>query len=84
LAGVFLTRYRKKPVEVEAWFFEGEASLTDAPDWVAENVVYQRHHGTLLVDWVEVVPGEWIVRDEHGDVFPYDPLRFWEAYEVIA
>ncbi len=65
-----MARYRKKPVEVEAWQV---GSDNPAPDW-AKN--HMRWHATK--------EGTWIVRDKPWHVFLVSEKRFECDYEVIG
>lgn len=64
-----MARYRKKPVEVEAWQVGSEEPC---PKWVMENGA--SHH---------VHPHQWFVRDERGYIFIESMESFKQTYDVV-
>ena len=84
-----MTRYRKKPVEVEAF----RLGIDEPPCWwygaVAKNVVkYNQIDGrsavihTLEGD-MEARYGDFIIQGVRGELYPCKPDIFWETYEVV-
>ncbi len=82
-------KFRKKPVVIEAWQFNGEDSLL-WPKWLEE---YQ-HNG--VVTWNSsylVIPtlegnmtaslGDWIILGVKGEVYPCKPDIFEMTYEAV-
>jgi hypothetical protein len=67
-------RYRKRPVEVEAWQYQGnsEEVWASAPGW-ARGTMY----GVPRV-------GEWFVRDPDGSVRYVEPSIFSATYEAVG
>lgn len=94
-----MTKYRKKPVEVEAWQFND--AFQTAPDWVIEAV----KNGTISVVpdmypakeenrtvhlFIKTLEGEmcaephdYIIQGVKGELYPCKPDIFEKTYEVI-
>jgi hypothetical protein len=73
-------KFRKKPIEVEAWQFDPEAY--DAPEWMRGAKFEGK---TLLIDTLEgqmtAKPGDWIVRGVKGELYPVRLDIFECTYE---
>lgn len=67
-----MPKYRKKPVEVEAWQFKG--TLDGAPEWVK--------HSTLS-SLVLRINGNWWVRLPDGRIQFWSDENFAAAYEPV-
>jgi hypothetical protein len=86
-----MTRFRKKPVEVEAWQFNGEPVL-EWPNWLAGRCAgYDRHgNGTralnihTLEGIMSVNLGDWVIKGTQGEVYPCKPDIFAEIYEQVS
>jgi hypothetical protein len=89
-------RFRKKPVEVVAWQYDGDYHLDTAPAWIREyRCDYRpfriRPELGLFGDWFLQIPtlegvmgaskGDWIIRGVKGEVYPCKPDIFEETYE---
>jgi hypothetical protein len=80
-------KVRKKPVEVEAWRWNGE-TLNERPDWLrGPDVLYDGHQGVLLIDTLEGTMtaqlGDWIIRGVKGEIYPCKPDIFEQTYEPV-
>lgn len=90
------TKFRKKPVEIEAMQFDGG-------NWIAvEAFASGRFHEVLPEDrlddpditaevwdalhstWVGVKDGQWIIRGVQGEFYPCDPDVFEATYEAVS
>lgn len=75
-------RFRKKPVEVEAW--RNDADDNTMPEW-AKAAVLIRNDGSFLVNTIEgglvARPGDWLIRGVQGEVYPCKPDIFEATYE---
>lgn len=83
------SRFRKKPVEIEAMQFDGTYEtdlaefvglhgyftdvLSDLPAWVVHT-----RHGSVRAEI-----GDWIIRGEFGDFWPCKPDIFEATYEPV-
>lgn len=82
-----MTRYRKKPVEVEAWLYDWR--LCGMPLWVVDAI----NSGTIIIDdsWGAVIKtlegdmhaedGDYIIRGVKGELYPCKPDIFEATYE---
>lgn len=87
-------KYRKKPVEVEVWQFNGE----DRMDWpqpfaYANELKAVLHHTEPRVHAIEIgtlegkmiaVVGDWIIQGVKGEYYPCKPNIFELTYEKVA
>lgn len=82
-------RFRKKPVEIEAWRWDGATPLHALPDWILQgkhiNADYLK--GILFIDTLEgtmrASPGDWIVKGVKGELYPVKPDIFAETFEPV-
>lgn len=84
-----MTRYRKKPVEVEAWQI---ASDEPKPRWLldamANDVALERVDGSgWLIRTLEGNHfgnvGDYIIKGVKGELYPCKPDIFEQTYEVV-
>jgi hypothetical protein len=84
-----MTRYRKKPVVIEAFQFTGGTNLNPVvPDWFVSAVLDGRvkaHPDCIEIQTLEgplrVVPGAWIIRGVKGELYPCDDEIFRMTYD---
>lgn len=84
-------RYRKKPVEIEAVFFNGE--MEDMPLWLQENKDFQiittksgvPTHATIetLEGKMTAQLGDYIISGVEGEIYPCKPNIFEMTYEKV-
>ena len=83
-------RFRKKPVEIEAVYYGGEAFKNDAPKWLFEalgdGTLRFNGEGTgVEIKTLEGVmiasPGDWIIRGIVGEIYPCKPDIFAKTYD---
>ena len=79
--------FRKKPVEVEAFCWNGE-TLHERPKWLqGADVLYDGHQGVLLIDTLEGTMtaqlGDWIIRGVKNELYPCKPDIFAATYEPV-
>lgn len=93
------TRFRKKPVEIDAVQWDGSAeAATPIIDWALSNDVTINYYcpdgdackkdtHVLLVATLEgamsAQPGDWIVRGIQGEFYPIKPDIFEATYERV-
>lgn len=87
-----MARFRKKPVEIEAWQFEAKDFMSQ-PRWlraaiVAGHIYYQGGETPFytikrLEGKMRAVPGDWIIRGVKGELYPCKPDIFTATYEQI-
>lgn len=88
-------RYRKKPVEIEAFQYDGDMICSDgtlyAPNWACKaleaGVMYYQGPGELYIKTLEgdhhVSVGDYIIRGVAGEFYPCKPDIFARTYEAV-
>lgn len=88
-----MAKYRKKPVEIEAFQYDGDFMNKDGyyyvPDWAvcanAEGVLYFED-GELFIKTLEGIHhasvGDYIIRGVKGELYPCKPDIFEMTYET--
>lgn len=92
-----MARYRKKPVEIEAWQWKGAlqsqpaASLEGAPEWIhgayaADNLYFFK--GRLMIRTLEGVMeasrNDFIIQGVRGELYPCKPDIFRQTYDKVG
>ena len=89
-----MPRYRKKPVEIDAWQWNGQ-SVSEWPIWL--RVYHEKTEprlvfdgmpgGALLIHTLEGVmraePLDWIIRGVKGEIYPCKPDIFAATYDPV-
>lgn len=80
-------KFRKKPVEIEAWQWDGSSIRNLRPQWLQDaNVLMSTDK--LLIDTLEgtmtAQPGDWIIKGVKGEIYPCKPDIFEETYEPVS
>lgn len=89
-----MTKFRKKPVVIEAFRWEGPAKSWEAMGkWLTEaNVphgmgLFNAENGTLEIDTLEgtmtAQAGDWIIRGVKGELYPCKPDIFEATYDAV-
>jgi hypothetical protein len=87
--GVGMSKYRKKPVVIEAFQFlpdsDGNYFRCRWPDY--DELVGSCGKAGLLIKTLEgtmrAVPGDWLIRGVKGEVYPCKPDIFEATYEKV-
>lgn len=85
-------RFRKRPVTVEAAYWDGTVrEATKVIDWALANGGTVRYHDdppSLSIDTLEgtmtAPPGSWVIRGVAGEFYRCDPGIFERTYEPLA
>ncbi len=87
-----MAEYRKKPVVIEAWNWDGRGFQTVAPAWVL-NYTYEGRQVRLTQDNKLRIPtlegemfarqGDWIIKGVKGELYPCKPDIFETTYEAV-
>ena len=81
-----MTRYRKKPVEVDAWQFT-PTNCARPPKWVKGEWDKVDGVDVLLIATLEgtmrAAVGDWIIRGVKGELYPCKPDIFEATYEQV-
>ena len=87
-------KYRKKPVEVEAFRWTGGIDQTEDQEWIAEAikdgrvVITSDNYNTpyMVIQTLEgshiAQPGDYIIKGVAGELYPCKPGIFEQTYEV--
>ena len=84
-------KFRKKPVVIEAWHFNGEDGLA-WPRWLheyrdLEGACAYWLGGKLYIPTLEgrmkATSGDWIIKGVQGEVYPCKPDIFEATYERV-
>lgn len=88
-------RARKKPVEIEAFQFDGDFMNQNGEYYVPNWAVYALNtegwmefsEGELYIDTLEgkmhVSVGDYVIKGVTGEIYPCKPEIFEETYEVL-
>ena len=87
-----MARYRKKPVVIDAWEFDGAGDMPEVElhmidsdeDWLCERCGELAHkHGNVktLEGYHIACPGDMIIRGINGEHYPCKPDIFSQTYE---
>lgn len=78
-----MAKYRKKPVEVEAFEFGKDVIpnwLWEAGDLVIESCC---NRNSITFNGMTFTEGEFIIRDAYGDIYSCRANKFMETYEKV-
>lgn len=87
-----MAKYRKKPVEIEAFQFTETHTNTDPaiPKWFVDAVLagnIKAHPDHLTIETLEgqmrAKVGDWIIRGVQGEIYPCKPAIFAATYEAV-
>lgn len=88
-------KYRKKPVVIEAFKYDGDFTGANGkhyvPEWAAraleENVMYFEGQGELYIRTLEgthhASVGDYIIQGVAGELYPCKPDIFEKTYEMM-
>jgi hypothetical protein len=84
-------RYRKKPIEIDAWQWDGNPnSVQESPKWVRDgtkliHIIDDYFELTIstLEGELTVSPNDYIVKGIYGEVYPCKPNIFEASYEAV-
>ena len=77
--------YRKKPVVIEAWQWDGISTDSERPDWMRGKVTANHQEQILKVSTLEgdmtASTGDWIIKGVKGEVYPCKDEIFSATYD---
>jgi len=85
-----MAKFRKKPVEIEAWqsFKDAGTVTTVWPSWIMDaigNLTIFNRDEEIYIKTLEgemhVSDGDWIIKGVQGELYPCKPDIFAETYE---
>lgn len=81
-----MAKARKKPIEVEFFHWTGQPKRS-WPQWVLDDVRIRYEISSIGVDTdrgpVRMNLGDYLIKGTGGEVYPCDPDRFAEIYEIV-
>lgn len=83
-----MTKYRKKPVVIDAWQLTKENVEVGIPDWIDLDTVHIFDGGVLFVEIVtlegvmQASEGDYIIKGVQGEFYACKPDIFEQTYEV--
>lgn len=89
-----MTKYRKLPVEIEAFKWTGDVDQTEDPEWCIElikqdKITFSQINGNpkMHIETLEGVmtadQGDYIIKGIKGEVYPCKPDIFEATYEAV-
>lgn len=80
-----MTKFRKKPVVIDAWLIKGGESDGELAQAVVDGKLKYNEDGSVLIDTLEGTMqgfvGDWIIRGINGELYPCKPDIFAKTYE---
>ena len=89
-----MSKFRKKPVVVDAWRWNGEPLIASAgtPEWISAPAVRVVHfvNGSTNLE-IKTLEGcmianigDWIIKGVKGELYPCKPDIFEATYETVG
>ena len=89
-----MSKYRKKPVVIDAWKFTKENYKTGAPDFIRHSngavTLWSQYGGDVIEGWIETLEGkmrvsenDFIIKGVNGEFYPCKPDIFAKTYESV-
>lgn len=91
-----MAKYRKKPVEIEAFKWTGDINQTEDPIWIVEAIEKgdvwchedsESSYTEMKIKTLEGVMtanrGDYIIKGVKGEIYPCKPDIFEITYEVV-
>ena len=83
-----MAQYRKKPVVIEAWQWDGVSTSPERPEWLRGGNVLANHFEAILVirtleGDMTATKGDWIIQGVKGEIYPCKPDIFERTYDAV-
>ncbi|MNW43547.1 hypothetical protein D3C74_207480 [compost metagenome] len=89
-----MSKYRKKPVVIDAFKWTGGPDQTEDPEWIVQAIrsgivwFYTEERGTFMqIETLEGVmqasSGDYIIKGVKGEIYPCKPDIFEATYEEV-
>ena len=86
-----MPKFRKKPVEIEAWQLPlaGTAASRELLEFLNNSLrrISFSDDGSLTIETLEgdmlAMPRDWIIKGVHGEYYPCKPDIFEKTYELL-
>ena len=88
---VIFKRYRKRPIVIEAWQWDGRATKA-VKGWLGDECRVDAIRDGNRIAWLcvetlegamKAEPGDWIIRGIKGELYPCKPDIFEQTYEAV-
>ena len=92
-----MSKYRKKPVIIEAFKWTGDVEQKEDPIWIVEAIKEKKvwfgldeknNTVKMFIDTLEGImianQGDYIIKGVRGEIYPCKPEIFKETYEKIV
>lgn len=83
-----MSKYRKKPVEVEAMQYQREANIHEILDFANEALIYDTVSNEFFIKTLEgdmrIVKGDYVIKGVAGEFYPCKPDIFEKTYEKVV
>lgn len=81
-----MAKYRKKPVVIEAWQWDGFSTAPERPAWLRGSKVMADHNEQILIirtleGDMTAIKGDWIIQGVKGELYPCKPDIFAATYD---
>lgn len=88
-----MAKFRLSPIEIEAFRWTGDHDQAEDPEWICEAL---RTGGAIIAcqplrmclktptGWRDAEPGDWIVRNHDGEIYPVKAERLKKFYEAVS
>lgn len=81
-------RFRKKPVVIEAWPFDGSWGTARIIVGMNDKISWSDYGGgrlsiETLEGTMEAMPGDWIIKGVKGEFYPCKPDIFTVSYDAV-
>jgi hypothetical protein len=83
-----MTQYRKKPVVIDAWLFDGSWKSAQPIVEMCDRAAWSDFGGgrisiDTLEGTMEAMPGDWIIKGVKGEFYPCKPDIFKATYDAV-
>lgn len=92
-----MSKWRKKPIVIEAFKWTGGEDQTEDPEWIREAI---ENKDAWIVGWMDDTPpglfmhtlegtmqaqsGDYVIRGIKGEIYPCKPDIFEATYEFVS
>lgn len=89
-----MSKYRKKPVVIEAFKWTGDHEQIEDPEWIIDKIKSgeiwigrDQNKTEMYIETLEGVmrgqPGDYIIKGVKGEIYPCKPDIFEATYEKV-
>jgi len=85
-----MSKYRKRPVVIEAFQWTGGPDQTEDPEWIVEaldsgaaTIIFPNLYIRTLEGEMTADVGDWIIKGIQGELYPCKPDIFEATYDLV-